>query len=249
MLAAAKVRDAVMMPPLWKETRTGFELAGLVRDPVFRGEGIPAGDGGPVLLICGFLTGDGSLGTMAGWLKRIGYRPSRAGIRLSVGCTGELVDHLETRLEALVERTGEPAAIVGQSRGGLCALVLAHRRPELVRTVVTLGSPLLDPLDVHPAVAMQARALGVLGSAGVPGLMRVSCRSGACCEEVRSEHAQALAGAREVPVTSVYSRSDGIVRWRSCLVDGARHVEVRASHIGMAFNAQVYRAIGRALPR
>jgi triacylglycerol lipase len=247
MSTVTVVRDAVRMPPIWKEGRTGLELAGLLRDPVWRGEGVPHGDGGPVLLICGFLAGDASLATMAGWLRRIGYRPSRAGLRWNVGCAGETVSRLEQRLEALAERAGEPVAIVGQSRGGSCAQALAVRRPELVRSVVTLGSPLRDPLDIHPAVVAQVRAVAMLGALGVPGLFTRGCADGPCCAQVRDE--AVLQVPRSVPFTSVYSRSDGIVRWRSCLADGARHVEVHASHIGMAVNAQVYREVAVALAR
>ena len=46
---------------------------------------------------------------------------------------------------------------------------------------------------------------------------------------------------------SIYSRSDGIVDWRSCLDPAAEHVEVDASHIGMAVSVPVYRAVAAAL--
>src|SRR3954451_23696093 len=139
-------------PPLWREARIGFEAAALVRDPIFRGGGVADGRGRPVLLIPGFLAGDGSLSLMAGWLKRTGYRPSRAGIVSNVNCAAVLMPRLEERLERLVERQGRRAAIVGQSRGGTLAKVLAKRRPDLVAGVVGLGVPQVDPLAVHPLV-------------------------------------------------------------------------------------------------
>jgi hypothetical protein len=37
------------------------------------------------------------------------------------------------------------------------------------------------------------------------------------------------------------------VRWQSCVVPYARCVEVRGSHVGLAFNRQAYREIGRTL--
>src|SRR5215212_1947206 len=119
-------------PPLWREARFGLEAAALLRDPIFRGDGIADGRGRPVLLIPGFLAGDGSLSMMAGWLKRAGYRPSRAGIVANVSCAGTLLPRLERRLERLVGEQGQKAAIVGQSRGGTLAKVLAYRRPDLV---------------------------------------------------------------------------------------------------------------------
>ena len=94
-------------PPLWREARIGLEAAALVRDPVFRGDGMADGRGRPVLLIPGFLAGDGSLSMMAGWLKRTGYRPSRAGIVSNVNCAGVLLPRLEERLERLVQPSGQ----------------------------------------------------------------------------------------------------------------------------------------------
>ncbi len=156
-------------PPLWREARVGLEAAALLRDPIFRGDGMTDGRGRPVLLIPGFLAGDGSLSMMAGWLKRTGYRPSRAGIVANVNCAGTLLPRLEERLERLVSEQGQKAAIVGQSRGGTLAKVLARRRPDLTAGVVALGSPQIDPLAVHPLVRLQVEAVGRLGSLGAPG--------------------------------------------------------------------------------
>jgi hypothetical protein len=51
----------------------------------------------------------------------------------------------------------------------------------------------------------------------------------------------------EVGFTSIYSKSDGIVKWTSCLDEAAKHVEVRSSHCGMAVNGGAYRATAKAL--
>src|SRR4051794_41805111 len=96
-------------PPLWREARIGLEAAALVRDPVFRGEGVADGRGRPVLLIPGFLAGDGSLSMMGGWLKRAGYRPSRAGIVSNLNCSGVLMPRLEERLGRVAGAQGETA--------------------------------------------------------------------------------------------------------------------------------------------
>ena len=216
-----------------------------MRDPVWRGEGVPHGDGGSVLLVCGFLAGDPSLNALASWLTRIGWRPARAGLRWNVGCTGDTVTRLERRAEELAERDGRKIAVVGQSRGGSCAKALAVRRPDLVDRVVTLGSPLRDPLDVHPGVWTQVHLLGVLGTLGVPGLMSRSCRAGECCTDITRELAAPV--PTDVRFTSIGSRSDGIVRFRSCQEPGAEFHEVRSSHIGMAVSAPVYRTIAESL--
>ena len=67
------------IPPIWRESLAGVEAAALLRSAIWRGEGIVSGDDRPVLLIPGFLAGDGSLGTMAHWLRGNGYRTHRAG--------------------------------------------------------------------------------------------------------------------------------------------------------------------------
>jgi triacylglycerol lipase len=232
-------------PPLWRESRIGLEAAELMRSPVWKGEGVADGGAQPVMLISGFLANDASLGWMARWLKQTGHRPCRAGIRWNVDCSTRTAERLEKRLECLVEDSGQKVAIVGQSRGGNLARVLAARRPELVSGIVTLGSPLIDALDVHPVVRAQVYALGVLGTAGAPGLFSQSCLWGACCTSYWEDAKAAFPPG--VGFVSIYSRSDGIVRWRSCLDPAAELVEVRGSHVGMALNSEVYRSIAAAL--
>ena len=50
-----------------------------------------------------------------------------------------------------------------------------------------------------------------------------------------------------MPLTSIYSKGDGVVRWRSCVVPYARCVEVTGSHIGLVFNRKAYRVVAEAL--
>jgi pimeloyl-ACP methyl ester carboxylesterase len=231
--------------PIWRETRVPLEHAALLRDPVLRGEGVPRGDGAPVLLVPGFLAGDGSLALMARWLRRIGHRPCRAGMRANVDCATRAVDRLAAQVERFAERHGRPVTIVGQSRGGTLARLLAVRHPEHVRAVVALGSPLVDQFAVHPLVRAHAMALGALGTLGVPGLFSRGCTHGSCCEEARAQATAAL--PRGIRFVSVYSRSDGIVDWRACLDPAAEHLEVRSTHIGMAVNAAVFRCVAEVL--
>jgi triacylglycerol lipase len=229
------------LPPIWREGRTAVELAALLRDPLLRHADPSVGGGRPVLLIPGFLAGDESLGVLAWWLRRNGYRPTRAGMRSNVGCATEAVDALEGRLDA----DGPRVAVVGHSYGGTLGRSLAMRRPDRVAGVVTLGSQLVDPLAIHPLARLPVRVVGRLGSLGAPGLFRRECVNGTCCTEVWD------AGHRPFPddvgFVSIYSRSDGLVDWQACLDPRATVVEVSASHIGMAFSAPVYRAVAAAL--
>jgi pimeloyl-ACP methyl ester carboxylesterase len=235
-------------PPLWREARLGLEAAALLRDPVLRGAGLRDGRGLPVLLIPGFLAGDRSLGLMAGWLRRAGYRATRAGMRANVGCSGAAVERLEQRLDRVVREQGARAVVIGQSRGGGLAKVLARRRPDLVGGIVTLGSPQIDPLAVHPFVHLQVVAVGALGSLGAPGLFGRSCLEGDCC----ADFWEGLAGPLPAGVgfVSIYSKSDGVVDWRACLDPCAdEHVEIGSSHIGMALSPAAWRAVAAALER
>ena len=231
--------------PLWHEAAVGLELAKLRRDPVLRGEGVPRGDGAPVLLIPGFLAGDPSLKTMALWLRRIGYKPCRARMRINVDCTTRAVERLEEELAGLVDEHGRKALIVGQSRGGNMARLLAVRRPDLVAGIVTLGSPLGDHFAVHPLVRLHITLVGALGTIGIPGLFRYGCQYGDCCADARGHAAAPF--PKGTGFVSVYSRRDGIVDWRGCLDPDAEHVEVDASHIGMAVHGGTYRAVAEAL--
>jgi pimeloyl-ACP methyl ester carboxylesterase len=233
------------IPPLWRESLVGLEAAALFRSSVWRGGGVPDGDGRPVLLIPGFMAGDGSMATMTRWLRENGYRTHRAGIRANVGCSEEYLTRLELRLEELAEITGHRVAIIGQSRGGTLARVLGARRPDLVSGIVTLGAPTVRQLSAHPFVLAQVFVVGALGTGKVPGMFRVSCLRGGCCERFRAD----LAGEfpAEVGYTALYSKTDGVVDWRACLDPFATQVEVRASHLGMGLNAEVYAELGNAL--
>jgi triacylglycerol lipase len=234
------------VPPLWRESRVGFEAAQLLRSPIWRGVGVEPGEGRPVLLIPGFMAGDGTLATMAKWLRANGYWTRRAGIRANVGCSQDACERIEERLEALAARTGRKVALVGQSRGGVLARVVATRRPDLVSGIVTLGAPTVGMLRVHPLVLLQVGLVGALGTGRVPGLFSMRCLRGACCEPFRADLERRFPpGVRYV---CVYSRTDGIVDWRAC-VDGAADelVEIRASHCGMAVSVEAYEQVARAL--
>ena len=220
-------------------------MRALLRDERFR-DPPEAPESRAVMLIPGFLTGDQSLGLLGSWLKRSGHRTRRAGMRLNVDCSEAAVGRLERCLERFCEEQGEQAFLIGQSRGGTFARVLAVRRPDLVRGIVTLGSPVLAPLDVHPIVWLQGAALVKLGCAVRFALLAShSCVTGSCCKGFTEDLVADFPS--KLRFVAVYSRSDGIVDWRACLDPAARHVEVDSTHCGMSVHPDVFEVIDRAL--
>jgi triacylglycerol lipase len=235
--------------PLPSELRVWPELARLLTDPLFWDPPRPPryrhppSHRRPVLLIPGFMAGDASLTVLAGWLRRRGHAVRTSGIRLNVGCSGRDLD----RLDAVLAAFGEPVVLIGQSRGGTLARALAARHPEAVAALVTLGSPVLDPLAISPHVLRTVRSVAFLGDLGVRWLFSTECRDGACCSEFRALLRAPLAD--DATALALYSRTDAIVDWRACLDPDAECVEIDGSHCGMAVNADVYRELERLLER
>src|SRR5437870_1331705 len=118
------------------------ELSALLKDPVFRGRGVPHGDGRPVLLIPGFLAGDWTLRMMHAWLGRVGYRAYLSGIVLNVQHSERMLAGLRRKVGAIQKETGSRVSLIGHSRGGLLAKVYSQRKPEGVEQVLALGAPL-----------------------------------------------------------------------------------------------------------
>ncbi|MFT4035646.1 MAG: hypothetical protein QM679_08735 [Patulibacter sp.] len=148
--------------------------------------------------------------------------------------------------------------------------MLAVRRPDLIASVTTLGSPINATVDdFHPLLRRNLTWLSRLGDTR-SGYIATSCWIGApghpvpdtdlahdhpelldaaatCCERFWPDLAAPLDA--DVIGTAVYSRSDGIVRAGACIAPGYRPVEIRASHVGMATSAQAYHAIADTLGR
>jgi pimeloyl-ACP methyl ester carboxylesterase len=224
-------------PPLRGELRYGFEAARLLADRDFRSPTRQV-RGPAVLLVPGFMAGDQSLSMLAGWLRRRGSRTAGAGMVLNTGCAERAVGGIEVRLRRLAEGADGRVVVIGQSRGGELARVAALRNPDLVSTLVMLGSPVLDPLSVGPAVLGAVRTVARLGDLGMPGMLSSECKDGPCCAAFREDLQAPLPPG--IHAVAIYSRSDGIVSWEACLDPSAEHVEVDSSHTGMSVNREVY---------
>ncbi len=188
------MRDGAAGPGRWRRLRRGVRVVGrsvgpaigltlprLLRSPVWSSATADAGGVG-VIVAPGFAGTDASMAVLRAWFRRLGYRPIGADLRWNVGCSTELVDRLERRVEAHVAATGGPVVLLGHSRGGWLCRLVAVRRPELVRGLIMLGSPVLDPLDAQGWVMLALRMVVGLSDRGVRGLLGSDCLSGACRE-------------------------------------------------------------------
>jgi triacylglycerol lipase len=244
------VSEPPAVAPRWwghplHEVRWSLEAARLLADPVFYGRGVPRGDGRPVLLLPGFLAGDYTLLPLASWLRRIGYRPSVAGFVANIGCSEEALQRVAERAAALHRRHGRRMAVVGHSRGGHFARALAVRHPELVAHAISLGGGLTDQMDISAPTQAAVAAVRAVHRHTTDRRARHGCLSMDCACAFGADYRAPMPDG--VRLTSIYSREDGVVRWRSCAAPDATCVEVTGSHVGLVFNRKVYRALADAL--
>jgi pimeloyl-ACP methyl ester carboxylesterase len=227
------------------ETRGWLELARLLADPVWRGAGVPHGDGRPVVLMPGFLAGDQTLTVIASWLRRLGYRPGFCCFVTNAGCSDRTLDRVERRVEALWRRYGRRVALIGHSRGGHFARALAARRPDRVSHAISMGADLQGMFGASAptlfAVRVARRVVHATGRA-----RRDSCLSAHCGCPFSHDFARPFP-FEQVRLTSIYSRGDGVVHWQCQVIPHADCIEVTGSHIGLVFNRKVYRAVAGAL--
>lgn len=213
-------------PPSWLLTlaepgRLGVEL------PVSLLAGVvlpqsEEGGGRPVLVLPGFGSPDAATAHGRRLLRRLGFRTYGWALGRNHGLTDPILDGVVARLEEVHDRAGEPVSVVGWSFGGLLARWLAHQRPALVRQVACLGSP-YRPEGEHtrttPLFERSARTHGL------------SSRALTVVDQVRTP--------LPVPVSALFSRTDGMVPWRGCLTlsdERGEDIAVPSSHAGLLTN-------------
>lgn len=188
------------------------------------------GAGRPVLVIPGFGATDAMTARLRGHLAHAGFRVHGWGQGRNIGLTDVRIDGLVSRFDDLSSRYDQPVSIVGWSFGGLLARWMAHTEPDKVRQIVCLGSPWRAEGERTRATAAFERSRAKYG---------ISDRAFDIVEQLR--------GPVPVPCTAIWSKSDGIVPWRGCVVDPsqdpiAENIEVISSHVGMAANPLVLKA-------
>jgi pimeloyl-ACP methyl ester carboxylesterase len=230
-----ELRPSGLRPPglglLLAEARGIFEFnASLLLSPVLMRA--PRGDGHPVLTLPGFLASDLSMAPMRRYLRALGYDAYGWKMGRNIGGVSRMRAVLLDRLAGIHASTGRKVSIVGWSLGGVYARDLALQAPDIVRCVVTLGSPFAGDVRATNATRLY------------------EALSGEPVED-NSELRAAIAGDLPVPATSIYSRTDGIVNWQTCLLrpsDTAENIEVHlASHVGFGVNAAALWAVADRL--
>lgn len=211
-------------------------LRGVATLPAFAADArrLRVARGVPVLVVPGFMTGDGSTWVMRQALRRLGHRVHGWGQGRNRGDVEELLPGVVARLEAVAALEGEPVHLLGWSLGGVLAREAARARPHLVTQIITMGTPVVG----GPKYTMVAHRYRERGA----DLDRIEAR-------VARRNARVL----PVPVLALYSRADAVVAWQACFDPNpdnqVDHVEVRAGHAEMGFSREVLRLVAARLAR
>ncbi|PPE74631.1 alpha/beta hydrolase [Solimonas fluminis] len=193
----------------------------------------PRGDGRPILVIPGFLCSDLSTWALRRFLRKVGYRSFSWKQGVNWGPKPGVRTRLLHRVHELRDRCGEPVTIIGWSLGGFYARELACIRPDLIREIITLGSP----LHGTPQSTAVWNAFLWLNRKHLPQLAWGDLQ---------------FPLPYEVPCLSIFSKGDGIVPWQFCVPRRGHcgdRLEVKGSHIGLVANSEVMRLLGQHLGR
>ena len=192
----------------------------------------PRGDGHVVIDIPGWRAPELSGLPVRRYLSWLGYDARGWGFGTNLGDPARDAQRLTDRVVQLEAETGRPVSLVGWSLGGVIAREVARRRPDVVRRVITYGTPVVGG-PTYTAVA------------------------GTYSHEIRHDASRVTArldAKRPIqrPITVIYSRRDGIVSWEACLDRSSprgEHVEVRSTHIGMGIDPDVWEVVASRLAR
>jgi pimeloyl-ACP methyl ester carboxylesterase len=233
-LSSVSAEQPVAAPPWWRtvaESRAAFEFgAFLAASPLLRLAG--RGDQHPVLVLPGFTSTDFSTEPLRWFLRGQGYWCHGWHLGRNLGPTDAIVAGIAERLIELGQRYDRRVSLVGWSLGGIYARMLAQRYPDLVRAVITMGSPYRLVANDHTAFD--------------PLWNRISPAFTSELAEVMSHLGEPLA----VPTTAIYTKGDGIVDWHTCVQDEGpmrENIEVHGSHAGLGWNPAVLYAVSDRL--
>ncbi len=180
----------------------------------------PKGDGHHVVMIPPFGAGDAFTTVLRTYLGRMGYTVHKWG-RAEILAFHRLQNIAVRRLREVAEEAGGPVSLIGHSLGGIYAREVARADPDNVRRVITVGSPFAGDLKSNIVWPMYEAVTGT---------------------RIKSIPADVMARLNEplpMPTTAIYSRTDGVVSWFSCIdakAPLAENIEVPGSHVGLLHN-------------
>jgi pimeloyl-ACP methyl ester carboxylesterase len=190
----------------------------------------PRGDGHPILVVPSFLRGDGHTAALRRFLAGCGYAVYGWGLGTNIGPTSAALDGIERLLDDIRAKHGQKVSLIGHSLGGVIARELAKQKPGQVRQLILLASPIQLPTasPLEPVYKLLSRWHRIDAAASIEQLNTPPL----------------------VPVTAIFTRSDGIVAWKSCVeVAGPQreNIEVRGTHGTMVRNTRAWRVIAERL--
>lgn len=226
----------ISAPPKWMaalEQRAFAERVAMASSAPLLRRTLPKGDGHHVIVLPGFTAGDRSTRPLRGLLRDLGYHAHGWRLGTNVGPTQETLDGLAQLFDRVQRQADARVSLIGWSLGGIYARELARAAPEAVRQVITLGSPIQMIEEDGSSAQMLWKALRRFHSEEFK-------------RDVRAVHRPLI----EVPATSIYSRTDGVVHWPASLIrttSNTENIRVCGSHMGLGFNTSVMYAIADRL--
>ncbi|MFT4615077.1 MAG: pimeloyl-ACP methyl ester carboxylesterase [Bacteroidia bacterium] len=212
------------------EGLTPFEFTRLlVASPSLAGEA--RGNAEPVIVLPGLGASNVSTALLRGYLSWLGYDVQGWTLGRNRGDVAQMLPQVVEQVRTLHRQTNSKVNLVGWSLGGVFARETARDHPEAVRQVITMGTPIVGGPKYTSMAAMQERR-------------------GVNLDEIEARIAARESTPISVPVTSIYSKRDGIVGWQASIdrhTPEVDHVEVRATHLGLGISPDVFRILARKL--
>jgi len=191
------------------------------------------GDGHPVLVLPGFMATDRSTKLLRKFIDKMGYTTYGWDLGRNTAKENNLYLMID-KLEEIATKHGQEVTLIGWSLGGVYARQMAKAQPDLVRQIITLGSPF--------------RGIGKPNNA--TWLYNI-ISNGKRVVDLDPELLSDLPKPTPVPTTSIYTKEDGVVPWEMCIdeceTEIHQNIQVRGSHLGLGVNASVYRIIADRL--
>ncbi len=222
--------------------RAGIELSALLSIAPFL-VNADRGDGHPVVVLPGFLADDNSTWILRSFLKSLGYEAHRWSLGRNLGAKNMGgYDTLVSYILDLYKSSGQTVSLVGWSLGGIHALAVAARASHAVRHVITLGSPISpacandDMSPIYHALRQIAKTINAAPHTSTP--------------EHHTIPNMLQNIPHTLPVSTLYSCTDGVVPWRRSRIEETPHrenIEVVSSHLGLGVNPTVLFAISDRL--